>query len=102
PLRVDADDVATRRAVVLDDRSRLALVELEPALDRLRGVVGAVLLGGPLQHAREELVAIRHLELEDDVDRAAELLQEGVERLRLDERARKAVEHEPGERVAAV
>src|SRR6266480_3972379 len=44
PIGVDADDVAARRPVVLDERCRLDLVELETPLDRLRRVVGAVLL----------------------------------------------------------
>ena len=41
---VDADDVRLVRAVVLDERRGLPVVELEPPLDRLRRVVGAALL----------------------------------------------------------
>src|SRR5690349_20487223 len=36
---MDADHVAARRAIVLDERSRLGLVQVEPPLDRLGRVV---------------------------------------------------------------
>src|SRR3954468_4047926 len=41
-LCVDADDVRPGRAVVVDERRRLALVQLEAPSDRLRRVVGTV------------------------------------------------------------
>src|ERR1035437_1219946 len=68
---MDADGVAVARAVVLDERRRLGVVQLEPPRDRLGRVVGAVLLGCALEHPLEQLLAVGNLELEDDVDRAA-------------------------------
>ena len=88
-------------AVVLDERRRLAVVQLEAALDRLGRVVGAPLLRGALEHPVEQLLPVGDLELEDDVELAAEPAQHPVERLRLRHRAREAVEHEPRHRVAA-
>src|SRR2546423_9908259 len=41
---MDADDVRLVRAVIVDQRRRLAFVELEPSLDHLGCVVGAPLL----------------------------------------------------------
>jgi hypothetical protein len=57
---------------MLDERRGLAVVDLEPALDRLGRVVGALLLGGALQHPLEQRLAVRDLELEDDVERTPE------------------------------
>src|SRR3954471_4312299 len=39
PVGVEADDIAARRAVVLDERRGLAVVDLEALPDRLRRVV---------------------------------------------------------------
>jgi hypothetical protein len=97
---VDADDVAPRRAVVLDERRGLALVELEPPPDRVGRVVGATLLGCPAEHPSDQLVALRHLEVEDDVEGPPELAQKIVERLGLGHRAREAVEDKAADRVA--
>src|SRR5919201_362275 len=47
-LCVNSDEIS-RRAVVLDERLGLLVVELEPLRDRLAGVVGTPLLGGSLQ-----------------------------------------------------
>src|SRR6266542_103535 len=41
---VDADHVAVARAVVLDQRLRLVVIQSETPLDRLGGVVGAAFL----------------------------------------------------------
>ena len=72
--------------VVVDERRGLALVELEPAVDPLGRVVGAVLLGGALAAAARGALPRRDLEVEDDVEGAADLAQHGVERLGLRER----------------
>src|SRR5581483_5391649 len=72
PLGVDSDHVRLLRPVVLDERRRLLLVDPEAALDRLRSVVGAVLLHGPLQQPREQRLAVGDLEVEDDVEVAGE------------------------------
>src|SRR6266542_3605041 len=93
---VDADDVSPRGAVVLAERRRLLVVLREPVVDRLGRVVGPVLV------RRTLLLPVGYVEVEDDVDRAAELLEEVVERFGLHHRAREAVEHEPRQGVAAV
>src|ERR1700751_5559802 len=98
---VDADDVVPRRAVVLDERCGLTLVELEPPPARFRRVVGASLLGCPAEHPSDPLVAVRYLEVEDDVEAPPELAQELLERLGLRHRPREAVENEAADRVAA-
>ena len=93
PVAVDPDEIA-EDPVVPDERLRLAVVELEPLLDRLRRVVCPPLfLGAPMQALERDLVG--DLKLEDDRQRAADLGQHRVERLRLGHRAREAVEDEP-------
>ena len=72
PIGVDADDVPAGRPVVLDERGGLALVDLQPLADRIGRVVGPVLLGRALR-IRSSSTSRRHLELEDDVEVAAEL-----------------------------
>ena len=70
------------------------MVVLEPALDRLVGVVGAALeLGAPAQPLEGDLV--RNLESEDDTEVSADLAEHPVERLGLHDRAREPVEDEP-------
>src|SRR5262245_1732312 len=101
-VRVDADDVPPGRTVVLDERSGLALVDLEPLADRVRRVVGASLVGRALRQTLEQHLAVTDLELEDYVEVAAQPREERVERLGLRGVARKAVEDEAGDRVAAV
>ena len=99
---MDADDVAASRAVVLDERRRLAVVQLEAAVDRVGRVVRPVLHRRSLQHPVEQLLPVGHLELEDDVERAVEVAEQLVQRLGLHHRAWKAVEDEAGIGVAAV
>src|SRR6266536_4438040 len=99
---VDADDVSPRRAVVLAERRCLLVVLHAPVVDRLGRVIGPVLVRRALQQPVEQLLPVGHVEVEDDVDRAAELLEEVVERFGLHHRAREAVEHEPRQGVAAV
>src|SRR6478672_6280842 len=98
---VQADDVRLARAEVLDKRRGLPVVELEAPLDPLRCVVGAPLLRRAAEQPLQEHRPVRDLEVEDDVELAAELAQEPVERLRLGHRAREAVEDEAADRVAA-
>ena len=71
-------------AVPLDERRRQGVVVLEPAVDRLRRVVGAALDPGALEHPLDGDV-VGHLEHEHGVELAADLAQHRVERLRLGE-----------------
>src|SRR5688572_17651580 len=87
-----------RRAVVLDDRLRLLVVDGEPALGRLDRVVAPPLYAGAAEHARLGGLVVE-IEEEDDVERAADLLEQLVERPSLGEVARKPVEDEPLTRV---
>src|SRR3954453_10180406 len=98
---VDAHDVRLVRAVVVHQRRRLPVIELEAALHRLRRVVGASLLRRATEHALHQHLAVRHLEVEHDVQLPAELAQDAAQCLRLWHRAGEAVEDEAGERVAA-
>ena len=102
PVGVDADDVAARRAVVLDERRGLAVVDLEPLADRLRRVVGAALLGGALRHPLEQHVAVGDLELEDDVESRPSSCSSSSSASACAIVPREAVEDEAGDRVAAV
>src|SRR5581483_956186 len=99
PVGVDPDHVPPRRAVVVDERSGLLVVELEPAPDRLRRVVRAVLLRGALHHPLDQGTPVGNLELEHDVQGAVELAEQLVERLRLRHRAGEPVEDESRQRV---
>src|SRR5437868_4472711 len=89
---MDLHEVSAR-AVMLDDRLRLPVERIEPALDRLGRVVGT-----PFDLAALEQALARNgvvdLEQEHDRERPADVLEHLVERLRLSERARVAVEHE--------
>ena len=84
-----------RRAVPLDDGLGLLVVDREPAGDRVGRVVLATLVerttADPLDR---ELV--REVEEEDGVERPRDVREHLVERFRLREVAREAVEHEPG------
>ncbi len=94
PLAVQRDQLA-ERAVVLDDRLGLLVVDAEPLGDHVRRVVGAVLLGRAHEHPlRRHLVA--QVEEEDGIELPADLGERLVERLGLGEVAREAVEHEAG------
>jgi hypothetical protein len=70
--------------------------------DRVRRVVGASLLDGPLGDPLDQHLAVGDLKLEDDVEVAAEPGEELVERLGLGGVPREAVEDEARDRVAAV
>ena len=82
------------RAVVLDHRLRLLVVEGEAAGDRLRRVVRPPFLVGAAERALLGGLVVE-IEEEDDVERAPDLVEHLVERLGLGEVARKAVEDEP-------
>src|SRR5262249_34346469 len=81
-----------------DQWLRPLVVELEPLADRFRCVVRPALLLRTLQHplGRDD---VRELELEYGVEWAADLAEHLVERLRLWNRAREAVEDESFMRV---
>ena len=85
-------------AVVLDDRLRLGVVDLEPLLDQLGRVVGAAL---QLRTAERALHAdlVRDVEEQDRVEPALDAGEHAVERLGLREVAREPVEHEPRLRI---
>src|SRR5437588_3485137 len=80
---MDADDVRLVRAVIVDQRRRLAFVELEPSLDHLGCVVRAPLLRCAAEEALQKHLTLRHLKVEDDVELSPQLTEELVERLRL-------------------
>ena len=75
-----------------------SVVEPQPLVDRLGRVVGAALLGRAPEHPLDAHL-VGELELEDDVEVAADLAQHLLERLGLRHRAREAVEHEALARV---
>ncbi len=87
-------DELSRRPVVLDERLRLLVVDLEPARDRLRSVVLAPLLPRPAAQPSDGVV-VRDVEEEDRVEAPADPVEHRVERLGLREGAREAVEDEP-------
>src|SRR6185503_11869447 len=86
-------DELPRRAVALDHRLCLLVVDREPAPDRLWSVVVAALVERPAADPLDgELV--REVEEEHGVEPAADLGQHPVESVRLCEVPREAVEHE--------
>src|SRR5207247_11201336 len=89
---VDGHELA-RRAVVLDDRLRLLVVDREAALERLRRVVRPSLVGGATERTRPGDV-VGEVEEEDHVQVAANRREHAVERLSLSMVAREAVEAE--------
>src|SRR5919197_2688138 len=93
PLRVQRHELSGD-AVVLHDRLRLGVVDLEPPLDHLGRVVVAALepraLERPLDADR-----VGDVEEEDRVERLADAREHLVERPRLRQVAREAVQHEP-------
>src|SRR5207253_444766 len=91
-VSVDRDEDA-QGAVVLDQRLRLAVIELQPGADRLRRVVRAPLFPGALEQPLDADL-VRDLEREDDRQLAADLPQHRVERIGLGRRSRKAAEDE--------
>ena len=82
-----------RRAIALDDRLGLLVVELEPPGDRVRRVVLAPLLPRPAAQPLDGDV-VRDVEEEDRVEAPADPGQHRVERFGLREVAREPVEHE--------
>src|SRR5690606_14085314 len=92
----DAVDADQQPALVVGGRERRRLlgVDVETARDRLLGVVLAALDLGTLREAREELVTVRG-ELDDAVQRDAEVGEDRVELDDLGRVARVAVEDEP-------
>jgi len=64
--------------VALDDRLCLPLIELEAPLDGLRRVVERS-PPRPASASAREAAAVRHVELEDDIERAAKVAQQLVE-----------------------
>ena len=79
--------------VVLDDRLRLGVVDRETALHRLGRVVGAVLLDSAAAHPLAGVV-VAEIEEQDRVENAVDLREHRVERPRLRQVAREAVEDE--------
>ena len=88
------------RAVVLDDRLGLRVVDLEALRDHVARVVEAVLDLGALERALHPDL-VRDVEEEDRVEPAADAAEHRVERLRLREVAREAVEDEALARIVA-
>ena len=81
------------RAVVLDDRLGPLVEDLEPVPDRSRGVVRAPLLeSAHVEPLDGDIVG--NLEEENGRELTVDLLEGPVERLRLRDRPRKAVEDE--------
>src|SRR4051812_37730380 len=80
-VRVDADDVGPGRAVVVDERRRLALVEIEAPPARMRRVVGPVLLGAAAQPPLQPRLLVGRLEVDPGVELAAKLAEAIVGRL---------------------
>jgi hypothetical protein len=89
---VQLHEVAAR-AVMVDDRRGLPVVRGEALVDRARPVVGPPLFGCAPQQALARNVVVER-EQQDDRERLADLVEQRVERLGLDNRARIAVEDE--------
>ena len=102
PSACSADHVAACGAVVLDERGGLAVVDLEALADRVGRVVAAAFLDRAPGDPLDQNLAVGDLKLEDDVEVTAETVKQLVERLRLGDVPREAVEDEPRDRVAAI
>src|SRR3954447_15345008 len=92
PVRMDGHEAALG-AVVLDQRLRLSMIELQARPDRLRRVVGAPFLSCPLEQALDADL-VRDLEREHDRQLPADFPQHRVEGIGLRRRPRKAVQDE--------
>ena len=88
-------DELPRRPVALDHRLGLLVVDREPACDHLRRVVRAALLERRARASAPSRRSSESSKQEHGVERPADLGEHRVERLRLGEVAREAVEHEP-------
>ena len=87
-------DLGSYDPVALDHQLRELVVEPEPVPDRLGRVVGASFLDRTAAEAlRRDLVG--DLKQDHGVERLADLLEHRVERFRLRDRPREAVQHEP-------